>query len=126
METILLVDDEDYIRELVGAILTIEGYTVLEASDGSRALEVSEAHSGTIHMLLTDVVMSPMNGAELVRRITPLRPEMKVLFISGFPDDATVRHGVSRSQAAFLAKPFTPKVLTRKIRSVLDEAAVPV
>jgi two-component system cell cycle sensor histidine kinase/response regulator CckA len=120
----MLVDDEDYIRELVGAILAIEGYTVLEADGGPKALEVSEAHDGPIHLLLTDVVMSPMSGGELVKRISPMRPDMKVLYISGYPDDAIVQYGVNQSQVAFLAKPFTPKMLVAKIRSVLDSVAV--
>jgi response regulator RpfG family c-di-GMP phosphodiesterase len=119
-ETIMLVDDEDYIRELVGAILAIEGYHVLEADCGPRALELSEEHDGPIHLLLTDVVMSPMSGGELVKRMTPLRPEMKVLYISGYADDALVQHGVDQAQVSFLAKPFTPKMLVGKIRNVLD------
>lgn len=124
LETILLVDDEDYIRELVSAILSIEGYNVLEAGSGPQALKASDGYSGKIHLLLTDVVMNPMTGSELVREITPRRPDMKVLYISGFPDDAIVQYGINQSQVSFLAKPFTPKVLVRKIRSILD--AVPV
>jgi two-component system cell cycle sensor histidine kinase/response regulator CckA len=122
-ETIMLVDDEDYIRELVGAILAIEGYQVLEADSGPKALAVSAGHEGPIHLLLTDVVMNPMSGGELVKQISPLRPDMKVLYISGYPDDAIVQFGVNQSQVAFLAKPFTPKVLVGKIRSVLDSVA---
>jgi two-component system cell cycle sensor histidine kinase/response regulator CckA len=123
LETILVVDDEDYIRELVGAILSIEGYKVLEAAGGTEALKVSEEFGERIHLLLTDVVMSPMSGGELVRRIAPLRTDMKILFISGFPDDASARLGMLESQYGFLPKPFSPKILVRKIRSILD--AVP-
>jgi two-component system cell cycle sensor histidine kinase/response regulator CckA len=124
LETILLVDDEDYIRELVSAILAIEGYNVLEAASGPQALKVAGGFGGKIHLLLTDVVMSPMSGSELVKEISPTRPDMKVLYISGFPDDAIVQFGIHQSQVSFLPKPFTPKVLIQKIRSILDVATV--
>lgn len=125
LETILLVDDEDYIRELVSAILAIEGYHVLEAESGPRALEVAEAHPGPIHLLLTDVVMSPMSGSQLVKEFSPRRPEAKVLYISGFPDDAMAQYGIYQAQVSFLAKPFTPKILVQKIRSILGPVPVP-
>lgn len=115
----MLVDDEDYVRELVSAILAIEGYNVLEADSGPKALEIAANHPGPIHMLLTDVVMSPMSGSELVQRFAPVRPDTKVLYISGFPDDAIVQYGIHQAQVSFLAKPFTPKILVQKIRSVL-------
>lgn len=126
METILLVDDEDYIRELVSAILAIEGYNVLEAESGPKAIQVAEDYGGPIHLLLTDVVMSPMSGSELVREIGPRRPETKILYISGFPDDAIVQYGINQSQVSFLAKPFTPKILVQKIRSILGPVTVQV
>lgn len=119
------MDDEDYIRELVSAILTIEGYRVLEAGSGPQALKVCDEYPDRIHLLLTDVVMSPMSGGELVRNLVPRRPDVRVLYISGFPDDAVVQYGIHQSQVSFLAKPFTPKLLVEKIRAVLD-AAVPV
>lgn len=125
LETILLVDDEDYIRELVSAILAIEGYNVLEAESGPKALQISDQHPGPIHLLLTDVVMSPMSGSELVKEIAPRRPDTRVLYISGFPDDAIVQYGINQSQVSFLAKPFTPKILVQKIRSVLGPVSVP-
>lgn len=121
-----MVDDEDYIRELVSAILTIEGYNVVEAGSGPQALKVSDEFEGKIHLLLTDVVMSPMSGSELVKHITPRREDMKVLYISGFPDDAIVQFGINQSKVSFLAKPFTPKVLVQKIRSILDSVPVQV
>jgi response regulator RpfG family c-di-GMP phosphodiesterase len=124
LETILLVDDEDYIRELVSAILTIEGYNILEAESGPKALQVSEEFKGPIHLLLTDVVMNPMSGSELVMHFSPQRPETRILYISGFPDDAIVQYGIKQSQVSFLAKPFTPKVLVQKIREVLEKSAV--
>jgi two-component system cell cycle sensor histidine kinase/response regulator CckA len=119
-----LVDDEAYIRELVGAILSVEGYHVLEAADGEEALKVGSAFENKIHLLLTDVVMSPMGGGELVKRIMPVRPDMKVLYISGYPDDPAVRSGLDSRKIAFLAKPFSPKVLVRTIRSILDGVPV--
>jgi len=120
-ETILLVDDEDYIRELVSAILTIEGYHVLEADSGPQALKVCDEFPERIHLLLTDVVMSPMSGSELVKQLLPRRPDVRVLYISGYPDDDVVQYGIHKSQVSFLAKPFTPKILVQKIRAVLDE-----
>lgn len=125
LETILLVDDEAYIRELVGAILAVEGYHVLEAADGEAALKVESGYADPIHLLLTDVVMSPMGGGELVKRILPLRPDIKVLYISGYPDDPAVRLGLDSRRVSFLAKPFSPKMLVRTIRSILDGIAAP-
>lgn len=125
-ETILLVDDEAYIRELVGAILAVEGYHVLEAANGVEALRVAESHPGPVHLLLTDVVMSPMGGGELARRMLPLRSETKILYISGFPDDPSVRDGMEARQVAFLAKPFSPKTLVKVVRSILDGVPAPV
>ncbi len=124
LETILVVDDEAYIRELVGAILSVEGYRILEAGDGEHALKVGARHAGPIDLLLTDVVMNPMGGGELVRRIIPVRPALKVLFISGYPDDPSVRYGVDHGHSSFLAKPFSPKVLVRTVRAVLDSITV--
>lgn len=118
METILVVDDEEYIRELVGAILSIEGYNVVEADGGAQALRIAEEFPGRIHLMLSDVVMSPMGGGELAKKITPLRPDMKIIFISGYPQGFEA----ARTEM-FLAKPFTPKALVQKIRAVLD--AVP-
>lgn len=120
------MDDEDYIRELVSAILAIEGYNVIEAESGPRALQVSDGFPGPIHLLLTDVVMSPMSGSELVRELQPRRPETKILYISGYPNDAMVQYGIHQSKVSFLAKPFTPKILLEKIRGVLGPVPVQV
>lgn len=122
LETILVVDDEEYIRELVGAILSIEGYKVIEADGGAAALRIAEEYPDRIHLLLTDVVMSPMAGGELAKRIAPIRPDMKIIFISGYPEDDYVRLEAMRT-GVFLAKPFSPKALVQKIRAILD--AVP-
>jgi two-component system cell cycle sensor histidine kinase/response regulator CckA len=95
---------------------------VLEATSAENALEVSESHSGAIHLMLTDAVMPGQSGPELARQLGPARPDMKVLFMSGYTDDAIVRHGLLHSSQAFLQKPFSPEVLTGKVREVLDSA----
>jgi len=122
-ETILLVEDAQRVRAVVREILEMSGYVVLEARQGAEALEVSNRHAGTIHLLVTDVVMPQMSGRELAQRLATLRPELKVLYMSGYTDDAIVRHGVLASGIAFLSKPFTPNALALKVREVLDGVA---
>jgi CheY-like chemotaxis protein len=122
-ESILLVEDAQRVRAVVREILEMSGYTVLEARHGVEALEVSNRHAGTIHLLLTDVVMPQMSGRELSQRLATLRPGLKVLYMSGYTDDAIVRHGVLAAGIAFLSKPFTPDALALKVREVLDGAA---
>ncbi len=119
-ETILFVEDEDSVRELVRDYLGKSGYRVLEAADGIQALEIAAAHRGAIHILVTDVVMPRLSGRELVSRITAARPELKILYISGYTDDSIFRHGVLEGGVAFLQKPFNLKDLAQKIRQVLD------
>jgi PAS domain S-box-containing protein len=119
-ETVLLVEDEEGVRALVRQVLRAGGYTVLEAGDGARALRVAEMHLRPIHLLLTDVVMPEMGGRELAERLLALHPAARVLFTSGYTDDALVRHGVLEDEVAFLHKPFTPADLARKVREVLD------
>ena len=120
METILLVEDEDTVRDLARDILASCGYTVLEARHGADALSISAAHAGKIDLMLTDVVMPEMNGRELAERLAAQRPETKVLYMSGYTDHAVVHHGVLAPQTEFLQKPFTEAVLTRKLRDLLD------
>jgi PAS domain S-box-containing protein len=122
-ETILLVEDAQRVRAVVREILEMSGYVVLEARQGAEALEVSNRHAGTIHLLVTDVVMPQMSGRELAQRLATLRPELKVLYMSGYTDDAIVRHGVLAAGIAFLSKPFTPDALALKVREVLDGVA---
>jgi PAS domain S-box-containing protein len=120
-ETVLLAEDEDRVRALARLALQSSGYTVLEARDGQEALEVCQRHPGPIHLLVTDVVMPRMSGGELADRLAPLRPGLKVLFLSGYADEALLRHGVAQGERAFLQKPFTPAVLARKVREILDQ-----
>jgi signal transduction histidine kinase/CheY-like chemotaxis protein len=122
-ETILLVEDEEGVRELARDILRASGYTVLEARNGAEALLLCERHQGPLDMLLTDVVMPRMSGRELAERLAPLRPELSVLFMSGYTDDAVIRHGVLAAGTAFLQKPFTPAALVLRVRETLDLTA---
>jgi PAS domain S-box-containing protein len=119
-ETLLLVEDDEMVRHLVSRMLKSRGYTVLAASDGTDALRQVESHRGPIDMLITDVVMPGMSGREVAQRVTTLRPQVTVLYLSGYTDDAIVRHGMLEPGIAFLQKPFSADVLARKIREVLD------
>ncbi|PYV11623.1 MAG: hybrid sensor histidine kinase/response regulator [Acidobacteria bacterium] len=119
-ETVLLVEDEVALRSLVRGILVSTGYNVLEAGHSVDALLISNQHQGPIHLLLTDIVMPGMTGRELAEQLCIFHPNMKVLYVSGYTDDAYVQHGVLKAQAAFLQKPFTPEALARKVRQVLD------
>ena len=119
-ETVLLVEDEVKLRSLVRRVLETEGYLVLEALDCMEALLIASRHKGHIHMLLTDVVMPVMSGRELAERLAKRRPEMKILYMSGYTDDRIFRHGVLESGVAFLQKPFAPESLAHKVREVLD------
>jgi PAS domain S-box-containing protein len=119
-ETILLVEDDEGVRGLICAVLKAAGYNVLEAATGSEALHICDRYHGPLHLIITDVVMPQMSGRELVGRLSALRPETKVLFISGYTDDAVVHHGVIEAGTSFLQKPFTPQALARKVRETLD------
>ena len=120
-ETILIVEDDDKVRNLACEILEPQGYTILEAQNGIEALRVSESHSGQIHLMIADVVMPKMGGRELEEHLRPLRPEMKVIYMSGYTDNAILHHGVLSPGIEFLQKPFTPANLRKKVREVLDQ-----
>jgi PAS domain S-box-containing protein len=121
-ETILFVEDEQSVRELVRDFLVGTGYCVLEASDGVQGLKVAAAHPGPIHMLITDVVMPHLSGPQLAAKLSAERAGLKTLFISGYTDDTVFRHGVLEGGVAFLQKPFNLKALALKIREVLSGA----
>ncbi len=119
-ETILLVEDDEQLRRVNCQILRRHGYAVLDAMNGGEALLLSEKAAGQIDLLLTDVVMPHMSGRELAERLSPLRPEMKVLYVSGYTDDAMLRHNVPEFGLHFLLKPTTPDMLLRRVRDVLS------
>ena len=124
-ETILLVEDETMVRTLAQRSLQRSGYHVLVASHGEEALSVALQHQGTIHLLLTDVVMPIMGGKETADRLQLQRPALKVLYMSGYTDDTIAQHGVLCPGTQFLHKPFIPDALTRKVRESLDLALEP-
>jgi two-component system cell cycle sensor histidine kinase/response regulator CckA len=119
-ETILLVEDDDAMRELTCKCLAAVGYNVLTAQDGEVAIRVCSRHDGPIHLLLTDVVMPGISGRQLSNSLAALRPELKVLYMSGYTADLIADHGVLESNMALLEKPFTQELLLNKLRSVLD------
>ena len=119
-ETVLVVEDEPAVLSLSCRALEAQGYVVLRATDAETAQRIVERHGGTIHLLLTDVVMPGLSGRELADRLTVKRPGIRVLYMSGYPGDAVVQHGALPSGTAFLQKPFSPDGLARKVRDVLD------
>ena len=124
-ETILLVEDDDRVRRLAKEVLLRHGYFIIEASDAERALSAAAAHPRHIHLLLTDVVMPSMSGRVLAQTLTGRYPRLKVLFMSGYTDNAIVHHGVLEAGVAFIQKPFTPTTLARAVREALDGPASP-
>jgi DNA-binding response OmpR family regulator len=115
-----VVEDEKGVRSLVCLTLTEHGYKVLEAAGAAVALQISEQFTESIHLLLTDVVMPKTGGKELAKHLSTLHPESKVLYMSGYTDDAIVRYGILEGGTPFLQKPFSPEALARKVREVLD------
>jgi PAS domain S-box-containing protein len=121
-ETVLLVEDEDMVRDLCVSVLDELGYRVLQASGGEQAIALSKAHGGRIDLLMTDVVMPGMNGRELATRLVVDHPETRVLFTSGYTENVILHHGVLDDSVSFLGKPYSPSTLAKKIREVLDKA----
>jgi CheY-like chemotaxis protein len=119
-ETILLAEDDPTLRPLAKGVLARLGYRVLEAENAAVALAIAGEHDGAIHLLVADVVMPGASGRELARRLAESRPDTKVLYVSGYTDDAIVHHGILEPGLTFLQKPFTPAALAKKVREVLD------
>jgi CheY-like chemotaxis protein len=120
--TVLLVEDDEMVRTVSRETLQARGYTVLEAMNGGAALLIAERHQGPIDLLLTDVVMPYMSGPELAQRLRSQRPDIRVLYMSGYTDDMLAPHGVLQPDVAFLSKPFTPDLLLRTVQEVLHGA----
>jgi CheY-like chemotaxis protein len=121
-ETILVMEDQEMVRKFSQTVLSRHGYEVLAPANVEEALELARSHRGPIHLLLTDVIMPGMNGSALWERLRSDRPQLKVLFMSGYTDDVIAPHGVEEAQGPFLQKPFSVKRLTEKVRMALDAA----
>jgi CheY-like chemotaxis protein len=119
-ETVLLVEDDEMVRNLATELLSEAGYMVLAANGCEEAIILSKDYSKVIHLLITDVVMPKFSGKEVAEQLLAIHPETKVLFMSGYTDEAIVHHGIVDSGIAFIQKPFSKQALTRKIREVLD------
>jgi CheY-like chemotaxis protein len=119
-ETVLVVEDDDRVRELICTVLDLYGYTVLAAPTGTDALRVSDEHRGAIHLVVTDVVMPELGGRPLADHLARVRPGTKVLYISGYPDDVLRAHDVPGPGTTLLRKPFTPHELLHQARDLMD------
>ena len=120
-ETVLIVEDDDALRNITKRILQKYGYAILEAEDGENALNLSETIERPIHLLLTDLVMPVMSGTDLAEKLQSIRPETRVIYMSGYTDNSIVHHGILRHDINFIKKPFSPESLGKKVRHVLDK-----
>ena len=123
-ETVLVVEDEEIVRDLATEVLETLGYSTMSAHDPDHALAISRTYEGPIHLLLTDVVLPEMDGRSLYNRLAEARPEMKVLYVSGYTEDFVVHQGVLDPDVEFLAKPFTVDALAARIRDILDGSSL--
>jgi CheY-like chemotaxis protein len=119
-ETILLLEDEAAVRDLVRQVLQATGYAVLEAANGEQALRLSHTHRGRIHLLLADVVLPGLSGPEVAEQLSSARPEIQVIYMSGYAQDTIKRYGIPEGQGVFLQKPFTPTALLTSVRIALE------
>jgi len=124
-ETILLVEDEDTLRRLAREYLEKQGYNVVDAADGAMALQIAVAHEGVVHLLLTDVIMPGMNGRELAQRMLEIRPNVKVLYMSGYTENVIAHNGTLDAGVSLLQKPFNLRDLRDRVREVLDSTPIP-
>jgi two-component system, cell cycle sensor histidine kinase and response regulator CckA len=124
VETVLLVEDDESLRNLAARVLRDAGYTVLDTRSATEAVLLGTHHEGTIDLLLTDVVMPQMSGRTVTELLTQQRPSLRVLYMSGYTDDVVVKRGVLATGTAFLQKPFTPEQLLQKVRAVLSRSEV--
>ena len=121
-ETVLVVEDEDEVRNLVSEMLRFYGYNVLEAANASNALSIFEKYQKSIDLILTDIIMPQMSGTELIERILTHHPDIKVLYMSGYTDNTLVDHGLLADEKYFIQKPFSSANLVEKVRLILDES----
>jgi DNA-binding NtrC family response regulator len=120
-ETILLVEDEESVRGFIRTLLERSGYAVLDASNGHEAIDIVSARGSAIHLLVTDVVMPRMSGRELAENVRSISPGIRLLYVSGYTDDAVFRHGMTEGEINFIQKPFRSMDFLRKVREILDE-----
>jgi two-component system, cell cycle sensor histidine kinase and response regulator CckA len=119
-ETLLVVENEPAIRNLLQVVLSRNGYTVLAAESGREALDLVRTHTGDIHLLITDVMMPDMDGPELVKQLSTIRPDTRALFMSGYMDDTLGDYRILSTNANFIQKPFSPRTIAQKVREILD------
>jgi CheY-like chemotaxis protein len=122
-ETVLVVEDQDEVREFVVQALATRGYRVLQAVDGPAALALNERHTGIIDVLLTDVILPGMNGRELAERFKTVRPGIKLIYTSGYTQDIIANRGVLHSGVAYVHKPYTAEEIANKVREALEDTA---